>query len=209
MHRPTKDPHARPAIATLERLHMELGGKLLDNRQMAQELAEQMPHIEACIKMLDPTYNLARITVKRRKANGWFKRGTLYRRALDVLRTAEQPLTATDIAWKMLEAADRKDASKTDAQVVAQGILRSLIGRNGKGVQNVAEGKPAKWKLTEAANSGGLISCLVIRLSVEPYQQGGRIRPLSASCDASRSPSRTRQPWPGSSPLVLANAQGC
>ena len=39
-----------------------------------------MLHVEACIKMLDPTYNLARITVKRRKANGWFKRGTLYRR---------------------------------------------------------------------------------------------------------------------------------
>jgi hypothetical protein len=85
--------------------------------------------------------------VKRRKANGWSKRGTLYRRALDVLRTAEQPLTATDIAWKMLEAADRKDASKTDAQVVALGILRSLLSHNGKGVLNVAEGKPAAWKL--------------------------------------------------------------
>jgi hypothetical protein len=97
--------------------------------------------------MLDPTYNLVRITVKRRKANGWFKRGTLYRKALDVFRTAEQPLTATDIAWKMMEAADVRNASKTDAQVVAQGILRSLIGHNGKGVQNVAEGKPAKWKL--------------------------------------------------------------
>ena len=76
MRRPTKDPHARPAIATLERLHMELGGKLLENRQMAQELGEQMLHIEAVIKMLDPAFNLARITVKRRKANGWFKRGT-------------------------------------------------------------------------------------------------------------------------------------
>jgi hypothetical protein len=71
MHRPTKDPHARPAIATLERLHMELGGKLLDNRQPAQELGKQILHVEACIKMLDPDYNLARITVKRRKANGW------------------------------------------------------------------------------------------------------------------------------------------
>jgi hypothetical protein len=147
MYRPTKDPPARPAIATLERLHMELGGKLLENRQNAQDLGEQMLHIEACIKMLDPTYNLARITVKRRKANGWFKRGTLYRRALDVLRTAEQPLTATDIAWKMMEAADVRNASKADAQVVAQGILRSLINHNGKGVQNVAEGKPAKWRL--------------------------------------------------------------
>jgi hypothetical protein len=131
---------------------MELGGKLLENRQMAQELGEQMLHIEAVIKMLDPAFNLARITVKRRKANGWFKRGTLYRKALDVLRTAEQPLTATDIARKMLEAHNVKNAGKTEAQIVAQGILRGLLSHNGKGVQNVAEGKPAKWKLKEAAN---------------------------------------------------------
>jgi hypothetical protein len=103
---------------------MELGGKLLENRQMAQELGEQMLHIEAVIKMLDPAFNLARITVKRRKANGWFKRGTLYRKALDVLRTAEQPMTATDIARKMLEAHNVKNAGKTEAQIVAQGILR-------------------------------------------------------------------------------------
>jgi len=126
---------------------MELGGKLLDNRQQAQLLGQQMIHVEAVIKLLDPGFNLARITVKRRKANGWFKRGTLYRKAMDVLRTAEQPLTATDIARKMLEAADFKDASKTDAQVVAAGIMRSLLSHNGKGVQNVAEGKPAKWRL--------------------------------------------------------------
>jgi hypothetical protein len=147
MRRPTQDPHFRPAIATLERLHMELGGKLLDNRHQAQLLGQQMLHVEAVIKLLDPGFNLARITVKRRKANGWFKRGTLYRKALDVLRTAEQPMTATDIAWKMLEAANIKNASKTDAQVVASGIMRSLLSHNGKGVQNVAEGKPAKWQL--------------------------------------------------------------
>lgn len=63
-----------------------------------------MQHGEA--EMLDPTYNLVRITVKRRQANRWFKRGTLYRRTLDVLRTAGQPMTTTDIAWKVLEAAD-------------------------------------------------------------------------------------------------------
>lgn len=45
MRRPTKDPHARPAIATLERLNMELGGKLLENRLMAQGLGERMLHM--------------------------------------------------------------------------------------------------------------------------------------------------------------------
>jgi hypothetical protein len=126
---------------------MELGGRLLESRQLGQELSAQMLHVEAVIKMLDPTYNLARITVKRRKANGWFKRGTMYRKAVDVLRTADQPLTATGIAWKMLEAANIKNATKTDAQVVAQGILRGLLSHEGKGVQNVAEGKPAKWRV--------------------------------------------------------------
>jgi hypothetical protein len=152
MRRPTKDPYARPAIATLERLHMELGGKLMENRQQAQLLGQQMLHVEAVIKLLDPGFNLARITVKRRKANGWFKRGTLYRRAVDVLRTATEPMTATDIAWKMLEAAEIKNTTKTDAQVVAQGILRGLISHNGKGIQNVAEGKPAKWRLEESVS---------------------------------------------------------
>ena len=37
---------------------MELGGQILENRQMRR--------VEAVIKMLDPADNLARITVKRR-----------------------------------------------------------------------------------------------------------------------------------------------
>src|SRR5260221_9842294 len=59
--RPTKDPHTRPAINTLERLHRELGGQILENRQRHDELSHQMRHVEAVIKMLDPGYNLARI----------------------------------------------------------------------------------------------------------------------------------------------------
>jgi hypothetical protein len=55
-----------------------------------------MRHVEAVIKMLDPSYNLARITVKRRQPNKWFKRGTLYKRAMDVLRTATGPMKGND-----------------------------------------------------------------------------------------------------------------
>jgi len=59
--RPTKDPHTRPAINTLERLHMEFGGQILENRQRYGELSHQMRHVETVVKMLDPAYNLARI----------------------------------------------------------------------------------------------------------------------------------------------------
>jgi hypothetical protein len=44
----------------LERLHMELGGQILENRERYDDLSHQMRRGEAVIKMLDPTYNLAR-----------------------------------------------------------------------------------------------------------------------------------------------------
>src|ERR1700720_343691 len=87
MRRPTRDPYARPAIQTLERQHAELGGKMLQNKQGHPYLAEQMRHVEAVIKMLDPGYSLRAISVRRRQPNSWFKRGTVYRRAVEVLRT--------------------------------------------------------------------------------------------------------------------------
>jgi hypothetical protein len=59
MRRPTRDPYARPAIQTLERLHAELGGKILENKQEHENLAGQMRHVEAVIKMLDPRLQLA------------------------------------------------------------------------------------------------------------------------------------------------------
>jgi hypothetical protein len=67
--RPTKDPYARLAIQTLERLHAELGGKILENKQEHANLAERMRQIESVIKMLDPGYSLRAISVKRRKPN--------------------------------------------------------------------------------------------------------------------------------------------
>jgi hypothetical protein len=66
-----------------------------------------------------------------------------------------------------MAAADVPNASKTDAQVVAQGILRSLISHNGKGVENVADGKPAKWKMKEAAILGGLYCFKRTRAAVQ------------------------------------------
>jgi hypothetical protein len=144
--RPTKDPHTRPAIFTLERLHAELGGQILENRQRHEELSHQMRHVEAVIKMLDPSYNLGRITVKRRKPNKWFKRGTLYRRAMDVLRTATEAMTAMEIGTAVLKF-EGIEASPEDARSVSLGIQHSLKNHEGKGVRRTNDGSPAKWSL--------------------------------------------------------------
>ncbi|WP_338827221.1 hypothetical protein [Bradyrhizobium sp. 27S5] len=108
-----------------------------------------MRHVEAVIKMLDPTYNLGRIAVKRRKPNPWFKRGTLYRRALDVLRTATEPMTAPEIAAAVLAAHGVQGASKEDTQGIALGIQHSLKNHEGKGVARIGEASPARWQLAD------------------------------------------------------------
>jgi hypothetical protein len=152
MRRPTRDPYARPAIQTLEQLHAELGGKILENKQEHENLAGQMRHVEAVIKMLDPSYSLRAISVKRRQPNPWFKRGTVYRRAVDVLRTAEQPLTAREIAERVLATANIAKPNKAALSDLIGTVLASLRNHKGKGVQRANEGTPARWRLKEAAN---------------------------------------------------------
>jgi len=52
-----------------------------------------MVQLEAVMKMLAPDFNVRAISAKRRNTgNPWFKRGTLYRAAIDVLRRAQVPL---------------------------------------------------------------------------------------------------------------------
>jgi hypothetical protein len=115
------------------------------------ELSHQMRHVEAVIKMLDRACNLARITVNRRQPNKWFKRGTIYRRAVDVLRTAAGPMTTADIGAAVLKA-EGIEATKSDAQTVALAIQHSLKNHEGKGVEIIDEARPARWRLKEAAN---------------------------------------------------------
>ena len=147
MRRPTKDPYARPAIQTLERLHAELGGKIIENKQEHENLAVQMRHVEAVIKMLNPGYSLRSISVKRRKANPWFKRGTIYRRAVDALRTATEPMTAREIAEKALASAHIESPDKDALADLTGSILASLRNHVGKGIERTNDGSPAKWRL--------------------------------------------------------------
>jgi hypothetical protein len=106
-----------------------------------------MRHVEAVIKMLDPGYSLRAISVKRRQPNPWFKRGTVYRRAVDALRTATEPLTAREIADLVLSAANVTDPGKDAVADLTGSILASLRNHKGKGIERTNEGAPARWRL--------------------------------------------------------------
>ena len=96
--------------------------------------------------MLDPGYSLRAISVKRRKPNRWFKRGTVYRRAVDALLTADQPLTAREVAERVLMAAKVTDPDKAALADLTGSILVSLRNHVGKGIERTNEGSPARCR---------------------------------------------------------------
>jgi hypothetical protein len=143
----------KQAKYTLEQLHAELGGKILDNKKEAKRLAQAMVHVEAVLRMLEPGYNVRSIAVRRRKPNPWFRRGTVFRAALDALRAAGKPLASREIVVRMLAAKGVTDAKPKAVRDLAGAVLASLRNHKGSSVIAVGEGMPARWKIVQKADS--------------------------------------------------------
>ena|SRR5579864_6479270 len=143
-------PHAiirtSQAKLTLLQLHAELGGKILDNKTEADRLRQAMEHVEAVIKILDPAHNLRCISIRRKTPNPWFKRGTIYRTALEVLRKASAPLSASEIAARMLEAKRVKDAPRSAVEKL-EGAIRASLENHPTAVVAVSRERPLRWSL--------------------------------------------------------------
>jgi hypothetical protein len=135
---------SKHAKSALEKLHAELGGKIKDNKREARRLAQAMKHVEAVLKMLEPGYNVRPISIRRLRPNPWFKRGTIFRHVLDVLRVAQGPLTAREITNRMLAT---RGATAQAIRDLTGAIQASLRAHAGKSVKTVSEGMPARWTL--------------------------------------------------------------
>jgi hypothetical protein len=148
-------PHAfkaspnHPAVAYLVRLHADLGGQIQTNKAEADRLAKSMKHVEAVLKLFDPGFNARAISARRRqKTNPWFKRGTLFREALDALRKAARPLTVAEITDGVLAAKGIKDATARQRQGIEAGIRSCLENNAGKTVQRIGDGVPKRWRVS-------------------------------------------------------------
>jgi hypothetical protein len=142
---PRAEIASKQAVYTLGLLHAELAGKLLANKRETIRLRTAMLQVEAVVKMLQPGFNVASIAAKRRnKSNPWFKRGTLFRSAVDVMRRAGTPMTAREIADTLI-AGKAPQATRKQAIDLQAAILAALRKRDGLTV--IGEGAPARWKL--------------------------------------------------------------
>jgi hypothetical protein len=131
-------------------LHAELAGNILANKREAIRLRAAVMQVEAVVKMLQPGFNVASIAAKRRnKSTPWFKRGTLFGSAVDVLRQAQAPMTAREIADTLI-AGKAPQATRKQAVDVQGAILAALRKRNGD--MGTGVGAVGRRGMKEAAN---------------------------------------------------------
>src|ERR1700676_713546 len=142
--------HNNPTLCALRRLHAKIGGKIIDNRKNAKRLREDKRHVAAVIRMFSPEYDVKAIAARRTyKANPWFRRGTLFRSALDVMKRATEPLTVAEIVDRMLAAKGVTSARSDQIRGMQSAVLASLRNREGKGRVQIADNRiPARWQLT-------------------------------------------------------------
>jgi hypothetical protein len=132
---------------TLRQLHSELAGKMIDNKSEARRITKAMIQVEAVMKLLQPGYDVRPIAVRRRKPNPWFKRGTMFRYALDALRAGGKAMTAREVAEGMLAAKGVTDPPGDSVRALVNAVQASLQNHEGKTVQGVGEGVPRRWQI--------------------------------------------------------------
>lgn len=137
----------KQATFTLERLHAELAGKIQANKEEAERLANDMRHVEAVLKMLDPDYNVKSIAVRRRKPNQFFKRGTVFRLAIDELRRAGKAMTPREMALAMFATIGVSDPAHDDLKGITEAVISSLRNNDGETVLAIEGPRPLRWEL--------------------------------------------------------------
>jgi len=82
---------------------------------------------------------------RRYKRISMFERGTLFRHAFDVLRTAEEPLTTREVVLAMLQARGVCQPTTKEVRALYGAVQSSLRNCNGKSVMRVDERVPMRW----------------------------------------------------------------
>ena len=122
-----------------------MAANILANKREAIRLRTTVMQVGAVVKMLQPGFNVASIAAKRRnKSNPWFKRGTLFRSAVDVMRRAQAPIRRGRLR-KPLIAGKAVPATRKQFKDLQAAILAALRKRDGAMVLGL--GTPARWSL--------------------------------------------------------------
>jgi hypothetical protein len=137
-------PRHKPATRALLRLHADLIRKLETSRHDRPSLRVDIWHVEATIRLFQPGVRIG----GGRKPNPWFRHGTLFRGAIEVLKAAKRPLSAPEITLALLQQRGVTDADPAAVYDLRRSVERSLVYNRGRSIAAVGS-RPVHWKLAD------------------------------------------------------------
>lgn len=121
-------------IHALVRKYAELAGQLKKLNAETAQIAEQLEHVRATILIFQPGYRIKSIAPKRPKAkSGYGPKGKLIRLVLEAIRDAREPVSAREIAERVLVSRGVLEPSQDRVKLTIRAVnvsLRSLERRS-------------------------------------------------------------------------------
>jgi hypothetical protein len=138
------------AIAALKDRRATLAGEIEQFKQGIRDRSEQLSHLDATLRILDPDYRADTIAPKRLRRVKLFGQGELNRLIIDSLRRANGvALSTPEIADAIIAAKGYGHEAKTALTRRVRANLSYLL-RHRKTVQKRGERMTARWALADA-----------------------------------------------------------
>ena len=119
--------------------------------RLEQELVEHrtnLAHLDATMRLFDPDIRPEKIRPRRlRERNAWFRPGECLRLIYDVLRDAPKPLTARELAERIMDTKPIPAADDRQRALIQKTILGSL-NRAKQTIERSATAGVVKWRVS-------------------------------------------------------------
>jgi hypothetical protein len=141
----------RYAIAALKDRRATMAGEIIQMKEGIRYRDEQLTHMDAVLRELDPSYRADTLPPKRLRRVKLFGSGELNRLIADALRRAEKPLGSADIAASIVET---KGYGRESIHALTRRVRANLSYLlRGKPVVKTGLRTTARWELPSHSNS--------------------------------------------------------
>jgi hypothetical protein len=136
------------AIAALKDRRATLAGEIQRFKQGIRDREEQLTHLDATLRVLDPSYRVGTIAPKRLRQVKLFGGGELNRLIIDALRRANgKPLSTPQIAGAIIAVKGYGEEAKYALIRRVRANLSYLL-RHRESVEKIGNRMTARWRLT-------------------------------------------------------------
>lgn len=141
-------------VTALEGKYARLLGCQERLRHPSRSIAADLAHIEAVMRLFDPFWDKASVKpVAPRFPSRWRRKGDGVRSAIEAIKHADRPLSATEIALAAYRTFGREPPAIIELRIVGTDLIYSMQRHFGDRLI-VTEGRPRRYRLTPpAANS--------------------------------------------------------